>query len=172
MLGSQQVSRSSNLNCPSLDNGLSSPGARGGDMKALLVGGVLGLLLVSSGATAESLVVAVQGLKSDEGQVRVSLYREPDTFRKEAKALAVQVVPAQTGDVEVHFESLTAGTYAVMVYHDEDANDALKLRFGMFPLEGYGLSKDPNVMGPPAFEDSAFTVSPGENARQVVPIHY
>ena len=34
----------------------------------------------------------------------------------------------------------------------------LNRRFGMFPTEGYGLSNDPTVSGPPAFEDSAFDV--------------
>jgi uncharacterized protein (DUF2141 family) len=43
-----------------------------------------------------------------------------------------------------------------MVYHDENGDGKLNLRFGMFPIEGYGLSNNPKVMGPPKFADSAF----------------
>ena len=48
-----------------------------------------------------------------------------------------------------------------MAYHDEDGNGELNRRFGMFPTEGYGLSNNPSVSGPPAFEDSAFEFAAG-----------
>jgi hypothetical protein len=32
----------------------------------------------------------------------------------------------------------------------------LKLHLSIFPIEGYGLSNNPKVMGPPKYEDSAF----------------
>ena len=41
---------------------------------------------------------------------------------------------------------------------------SLNRRFGMFPTEGYGLSNNPQVSGPPAFEDSAFEVTAPETA--------
>ncbi len=99
--------------------------------------------------------------------MRVGLYRQPDTFRKEAKALAVQQAAATVGTVEVAFSGLEPGEYAVMAYHDENANGQLDRRFGMFPIEGYGLSNNPEVMGPPAFKDSAFNVGGGTTAISI-----
>ena len=55
----------------------------------------------------------------------------------------------------------------VMVYHDANADQTLNLRLGMFPTEGYGLSNNPKVMGPPRFADSAFEVAGPETAIDI-----
>ncbi len=61
---------------------------------------------------------------------------------------------------------MPAGRYAVIAYHDEDGNGRLNLRFGMIPVEGYGLSNDPEVAGPPRFQDAAFELrEPGVRSR-------
>ena len=105
-----------------------------------------------------TLNVSLTGIQHERGSIRVGLYSDTKTFRKEAQAVAVQQVAAAPGTVQVSFASLPAGRYAIMAYHDEDGNGELNRRFGMFPTEGYGLSNNPSVMGPPAFEDSAFDV--------------
>ncbi|MGE5471329.1 MAG: DUF2141 domain-containing protein [Bacteroidota bacterium] len=109
-------------------------------------------------AGGDSLTVNLAGLKNDRGNVRVGLYADPATFRKEASAVAIRQVPATAGSLSVRFDDLPAGTYAIMAYHDEDANGELNRRFGMFPTEGYGLSNNPKISGPPRFADSAFQV--------------
>ncbi len=40
----------------------------------------------------------------------------------------------------------------------------------MIPIEGYALSNDPEVFGPPAFKDSEFEVSSDKELN--IPIHY
>ena len=40
-------------------------------------------------------------------------------------------------------------------------------RLGMFPTEGYGLSNNPVVLGPPSFADSAFDVGTDAQAINV-----
>lgn len=124
---------------------------------------LLAFLLSATTATSvlaqeSTLQVTLTGIGHDRGSMRVGLYDDPKTFRKEAHALAIQQVPAATGTVTVSFPALAAGRYAVMAYHDEDGDGELDRRFGMFPTEGYGLSNNPTVTGPPAFEDSAFSV--------------
>ena len=118
-------------------------------------------------AQQTTLDVDLSGIQHANGTVRVGLYQDPKTFRKEAQALAVQQVAAATGMVTVSFPALLPGRYAVMAYHDEDGNGELNRRFGMFPTEGYGLSNNPNVSGPPAFEDSAFEVVAGAGTTRV-----
>jgi uncharacterized protein (DUF2141 family) len=54
-----------------------------------------------------------------------------------------------------------------MAYHDENGDEKLNPRFGMFPAEGYGLSNNPKVIGPPKFADSAFEVSGAETAVSI-----
>lgn len=115
--------------------------------------------------------MVVGPLRSAQGGVRLSLYREPASFRKEAQALRVVELPAQVGEMRFHLEGLEPGRYAVMVYHDENGNGHLDLRLGMFPLEGYGLSRNPKVFGPPAFADSAFELE-AAGAEQRIEMRY
>jgi len=121
---------------------------------------------------AQPLTVVLEGVAHERGNVRVGLYATPSSFRKEMHALAVREVPAAPGVVTVVFEAVPAGRYAVMAYHDEDGDGKLNLRFGMFPAEGYGLSNNPKVMGPPAFEDSAFEVTADRPAHINVVMKY
>ncbi|HSD37977.1 MAG TPA: DUF2141 domain-containing protein [Rhodocyclaceae bacterium] len=115
--------------------------------------------------------IVIAPVRSATGAVRIGLYSVPASFRKEAQAAKVVELPAHPGEMRARIDDLPAGRYAVMAYHDENANGKLDLRMGMFPLEGYGLSNNPKVIGPPSFEDSAFTV---ERAGQIVTIemHY
>ena len=131
-------------------------------------------LLVSPLALAESQTLEVEllGVQHERGALRIGLYSEPKTFRKEAQAFAIQQIPAQAGTASVRFTDLPAGRYAIMAYHDEDANGELNRRFGMFPTEGYALSNNPTVMGPPSFEDSAFEVVEGGENRVSLDLRY
>lgn len=122
---------------------------------------LLSCLLLAGHAQGEEsrLVVKLQGVRDATGSLRASLYRDPETFRKEDKAVKVISVPAAKGDAELVFDNVPPGRYAIMAYHDENADQKLNLRLGMFPTEGYGLSNNPKVMGPPKFADSAFDVA-------------
>lgn len=107
-------------------------------------------------ADAQGLTVVLDDVKHANGQLHVGLYRDADSFRKEGRAAAVRIVPATSGRVSVAFDAQPPGRYAVMAWHDEDGDGQFKRRFGMFPVEGYGLSNNPDKAGPPAFDDSAF----------------
>jgi uncharacterized protein (DUF2141 family) len=119
---------------------------------------LLACMLAGGNAMADGgkLVVELQNVRDSVGNIRASLYREPDSFRKEDKAFKVVSLPSKPGTLTLSFDGLAPGRYAVMVYHDANDDQKLNLRFGMFPTEGYGLSNNPKVMGPPKFEDSAF----------------
>ena len=134
----------------------------------------LAAIVISQTAFADGqpLTVKLNNLEHDRGTVRVALFSDPKTFRKADQAFASSESPAKAGTVTVVFDDIPAGQYAVMAYHDENANGELDLRFGMFPTEGYGLSNNPKVMGPPAFEESRFEV-PGDKPREIdIDIHY
>lgn len=139
-------------------------------MKSFSLAGLLRVVAVAmaaflalpAAAAGSTLVVTLLKVKPGGGPLRVGLYRDPVTFRKEDKALAVVTAPAAAEHVEVRIPDLAPGRYAIMAYHDENADGVLNRRFGMFPTEGYGLSNNPKVSGPPAFEDSAFDVGETE----------
>jgi len=119
-------------------------------------------LLVSTtifAAEGHQLTVHLNNIKNDQGNIVVELYSDSATFRKSAKALKIIKQPATAGTVTIVFSGLEGGSYAVLTYHDEDGNNQMNKRFGMIPTEGYGLSNNPKVMGPPAFKDSEFQIN-------------
>ena len=135
----------------------------------MLLGVLLGCLFgaISAQADESRLIVTLKDVRDSTGQIRASIYREPETFRKEDRAVAVVSVPAQKGDLKLAFMALPPGRYAIMAYHDADSDNKLGLRFGMFPTEGYGLSNNPKVIGPPKFADSAFDLSGQETSIEI-----
>ena len=92
--------------------------------------------------------VNLSAIKNTEGNIFVEIYSDASTFRNSAKALKVIKISPVVGNLSVIFSGLDAGTYAVLVYHDEDGNNQMNKKFGMIPTEGYGLSNNPKVMGP------------------------
>lgn len=143
--------------------------AFGFSLRRLLLGVLVGCLFgaISAQADESRLIVTLKDVRDSTGQIRASIYREPETFRKEDRAVAVVSVPAQKGDLKLAFMALPLGRYAIMAYHDADSDSKLGLRFGMFPTEGYGLSNNPKVIGPPKFADSAFDLSGQETSIEI-----
>ena len=141
----------------------------GFSLRRLLLGCLVGCLFgaISAQADESRLIVTLKDVRDSTGQIRASIYREPETFRKEDRAVAVVSVPAQKGDLKLAFMALPPGRYAIMAYHDADSDNKLGLRFGMFPTEGYGLSNNPKVMGPPKFADSAFDLTGPETSIEI-----
>jgi uncharacterized protein (DUF2141 family) len=80
-------------------------------------------------------------------------------------------VPSCAATLTVTFDGLAPGRYAIMAYHDENGDGVLNRRLGMFPTEGYGLSNNPQVSGPPGFEASAFEVA-APQTRISIDLHY
>ena len=138
-------------------------------MKALPI---LGVALLIPTAYAEELHVTLDGIQHDNGQVAVAVYSDPKTFRKDDQAFAAQKAKAEQGAVTLVFKDVPPGRYAVLAYHDENDNGEMDRRFGMIPTEGYGLSNNPKVMGPPSFEDSAFAITAGEPTRITLEMRY
>lgn len=145
---------------------------RGSGRGALILAAVL-LAAAPVQAAALELKVIVAGIEHGNGTIRVALYDNEDTFREEPQARALVTRPAadaEAGEMTVVFEGLAAGDHAVIVTHDENDNGRMDRFLGMIPTEGYGLSNDPAVTGPPAFKDSAFALT--ADGSVVVPLHY
>ena len=115
----------------------------------------VGLLAAASGHAA-TLHVTVEGIRNDSQPVRVLLVNTPDSFPDEEQSFKVQATRATKETAVVEFTDLVPGAYAIMAYHDENGDNRLNRVLGMWPSEGYGLSLNSFVMGPPTFEETAF----------------
>ncbi len=64
----------------------------------------------------------------------------------------------EPGSVTYRYE-LPPGTYAIGIFHDANLNNRLDNYFFGVPREQYGFSNNARgFMGPPSFEDAAFSV--------------
>jgi uncharacterized protein (DUF2141 family) len=138
---------------------------------ALAILTALALPALAPPALAADLEVAVREVRAGQGQVKLMLFEREEGFRKEDKARQVLGLPAIAGTVLGRFVDLPPGRYAVIAYHDENGDGKLNLRFGMFPKEGYGLSNNPKLSGPPRFADAALDL-PGAGLRIDIRLDY
>ena len=104
-----------------------------------------------------SLTGVVEGLGSDTGDVRFTLFDSKKNFLKR---------PIRTGVAKINdqqatwiFEGLPYGTYAVLAHHDVNANEKMERHWYGKPKEPTGASNNPPVRkGPPRFNDAKFQI--------------
>jgi uncharacterized protein (DUF2141 family) len=134
----------------------------------LLAGLILSLVLAGQ-AEAARLVVAIQGIRSDAGNVFVALFSKPERFPDGNYSVQHTKVKAATEGLTVVFDELPAGAYALGAYHDENDNGQLDTNFFGYPIEGYALSNGIRAaMTRPRFADAAFLVG---NADTYITLH-
>ena len=109
-------------------------------------------------ATGGDLRIEVTGLRNDKGFVLLSLFNNGDGFpSKTEKACWKYQEKIKNGKAYFTCNALAAGTYAIAVLHDENANLKMDLRFYGYPKEGYGFSENPRLwFGPPSFKSASF----------------
>ena len=121
-----------------------------------------GLVLCISAAFAQSgsgrIIVKIDGFKSDNGQVRVYLFDDPEFFpSKKDSAVAVVKEKIQNQQAEITFTDIPFGTYAVSVHHDVNGNDKIDHNWMHIPKEPYGASNGARgKVGPPKFKKAQF----------------
>lgn len=122
-------------------------------------------------AQAQSrLEVTVMNVKDTTGTIRVGIFKNEDTFLKDA--IMGKVVKATKGEVFVVFEGVPDGTYAFSIIHDENKNGELDSNIIGIPKEGFGFSNDAmGTFGPPSFEKSAFALK-SESRKMKVTMRY
>ena len=128
--------------------------------------GVLTLsLLPCTAANADELTVRVDNIK-EAGEIHIAIYDSAEAFeadRGEKGGAAPGITQGtiemvEPGSVTYRYE-LPPGTYAIGIFHDANLNNRLDNYFFGVPREQYGFSNNARgFMGPPSFEDAAFSV--------------
>lgn len=122
-----------------------------------------GVILSSSYPAEDKMTIVVSGLRSNKGQVLISIFKGsdgyPDKPEKAFKKLQLKVVD-KTASIDVF--PLPAGEYAIAVLHDENSDGKMNTNWIGFPKEGFGFSN--NVMGtfgPPSFNKARVSYKSG-----------
>lgn len=108
----------------------------------------------------KTLLVEVLNLRNERGMVGCALFNSaagfPDATDKALRSMPVAILGTRA---VCEFRNLTAGTYAVSVFHDENKNGKLDKNLVGMPKEGYGTSNDVRpAMSAPEFKPASFVI--------------
>ena len=114
--------------------------------------------------TGTKLIVQIGQLKSNQGEVAVTLYpSDQRRFMAPRGKLMRARIRATAPVTQVCFYLPRPDAYAVAVYHDANANHDFDRNAVGLPGEGYGFSNDaPTKFGVPTFEAARFRAGSGD----------
>ncbi|HEY9703323.1 MAG TPA: DUF2141 domain-containing protein, partial [Allocoleopsis sp.] len=115
--------------------------------------------ILGTSPTKGRLNVIINGIKSQQGSVRVAIYNSSETFLDEKKfVFSNSTNVGKTPQVQLSFD-VPYGTYSVSCYHDVNNDTKLdKSSFG-FPVEPYAFSgNDIAKWRKPTFNETKFTL--------------
>lgn len=121
---------------------------------AVLAAMLLGCLIHAQTGKTGNITATVPNVSGTEGNVRFGLY-SAETFMKSAPEFSVDAEIID-GKAIANFESVPAGTYAVLVMHDKNGNGKMDFDANGMPQESYGSSGNTMPYGPPLWEESKF----------------
>jgi uncharacterized protein (DUF2141 family) len=123
-----------------------------------------------------TLTIKIKGIRNAKGKISVVLYGDSKGFPLDpSSAFAVRRVDIepQTLTATIVFDKLPQGVYAVAVMHDENMVGKMEFDSQGIPLEGYGISNNPNTSeGPPTFDDAKFAVNQPDAAIDVAMVYW
>jgi uncharacterized protein (DUF2141 family) len=105
-----------------------------------------------------SVSVKITNLISNRGEVNIALFDSDKGFPDDYKnALILKKVKIINKQVEITFNNLNYGIYAVCMFHDENLNKVFDSNWFHIPEEGGGVSNDAkSSFGPPSFHNASF----------------
>jgi uncharacterized protein (DUF2141 family) len=117
----------------------------------------------AAGAQAATIDVHVTRVAGGKGSIRVAVC-DRERFLKQCAYTAS--MPAREGENVIAVPGVPKGTWAVLVYQDENGNGELDRNLIGIPKENYGFSRDAaGKFGPPGFDEAAIQV--GDEATVV-----
>lgn len=127
----------------------------------------LSVFLFPLAINAAQITVKVKNVKKNPGNIRIGLFSE--TKQKDfpnGKPFIEKTVPANASELNVVFDSVAAGVYAIGAYNDENKNAKLDKTLGI-PTEAYGNSGKFTKLEP-KFTSSKFEISDDDKTIELI----
>jgi len=126
------------------------------------------LLLAAQAANAADLRVKVDGITQTTGTLSAMLVNSAEAWDGKSEPVSGRRVEiAATGSLELVFDDLAPGDYAIRLMHDDNGNGQLDRNAVGMPTEGYGFSNNPRVMRAATFEEARFTLPAAGTSIQI-----
>jgi len=118
---------------------------------------------VEGGQAGNNIHVDIAGLRNNRGQVYCQLFQSAQNFPSNTDGNAASTASTIANRrAACDFESQDPGSYAILVFHDEDSTHVLELNPDGTPREGVGLSNNPNTSsGPLSYRAAKFPYRAG-----------
>lgn len=133
-----------------------------------------GILIFTFSLDAQNVEVTITGIRSDNGQIAIGVFKDNETFQKEDAFLDKQFVKKDIseGKMVVKF-SLDPGIYGLSLLDDENSNGKMEYNFLGIPKEGFGFSDYYHKgITKPKFDAFKFSISNGQTKRITITIRY
>ena len=118
---------------------------------------ILFLLLFINGYS-QKLIVEINGLRSNIGQILLDVYKDQQSYSRETpfKTYEFKKDKIKDGCLTLTINDLKTGTYAIVLIDDENNNNKIDFKF-FLPKEGLAFSDFPfSEMKKPDFNSFAF----------------
>jgi len=128
----------------------------------------------SSPSACPGIHIEILEIKNNKGTIGCALFESQDGFPIEYLRFATNIIVLKIRDTQARcdFVDIPAGTYALVVIHDENMNGELDADWLGIPIEGYGFSNDAKAMlGPPTFSEAAFSYQ-GQDMALSISLNY
>ena len=108
--------------------------------------------------------VDIGGLRNNRGQVYCWLFTSAQDFPANSHENAASTASTITNrSAACDFENRDPGSYAIVVFHDEDSQHVIELNPNGTPREGVGLSNNPSISaGMPSYDAAMFPYRTGQ----------
>ncbi|GAB5536036.1 MAG: DUF2141 domain-containing protein [Rubricoccaceae bacterium] len=134
-------------------------------MSVLLHASVFLALILGGPPSPSLLQIEVEGLRSNNGSVRIAIFDSEDTFLGDAHTASIRPI---VGRKSVWAVALPPGDYAIAVHHDEDGDGEMATGLFGLPSEPVGFSQGARItFGPPKWRRAAFAL-PAEGATVTI----
>ena len=116
-----------------------------------------------------TIVVRINGIKTPNGQVLLSLFKSPEGFPiHPEKAFKWGKAKVSASSIIISFNGLPPGDYAIAAVHDENSNEVMDTDWLGMPAESYGVSNNvSSTLSPPRFEEAKFNFSGSRDTIQI-----
>jgi uncharacterized protein (DUF2141 family) len=114
-------------------------------------------------AQTGTVIFNVQGIQvSKGGEISAGIFKK-EYFPKVGQQFIGKEIAISAEQMQVIFESVPIGTYAMVVFQDIDKDKKLKSNVVGFPKEPIGFSRDAKIkLGPPDFDDAKVELQQGK----------
>jgi uncharacterized protein (DUF2141 family) len=108
--------------------------------------------------------VEIGGLRNNRGQVYCWLFTSAQDFPSNGRGYAASTASTITDrHAACDFENQDPGSYAIVVFHDEDSQHVIELNSDGTPREGVGLSNNPSISSAmPGYDAAMFPYRTGQ----------